>query len=910
MRQARFYEHIFKYASDAILVFHPKTELVLEVNQRACDMYGFTREELLGRALRTVSKDLNADRNAIAAVLSEGFIEGYDTIQYRGTGAEFCLQVNATLIEFDGAPAILAICRDVTSQRRTEEQLAESERQYRLMFESNPQPMWIFDIDTLKFLAVNEAAVQHYGYSREQFLSMTMLDIRPREGRERFFKDLHELPHSTTHMLTRVHRTADGRHIHVKPSSNKMVFKGRNACFVLIQDVTEEVRAREEMAAREAYYRALIENTRDLITIVDAEGIVGYQSPSVEDVTGRAPSQTLGASLFANVHPDDLENVRRIFNSSIDSFGQTTVAELRIRRADGAWRTLEAKGHNLLHEPSIRGIVIHSRDVTERRQAEQALQASEERLRLAQRAGGVGTWEFDLHTRRSTLSAEAAQLFGITPATASLCSPNWAMLVHPEDREKAVRVFEEAVAQGSLYHDEYRILADSGAVRWLTSKGEVVCTTDGTLEKVIGIVFDVTDRKNAETELAAARDQALAASRLKSQFLATVSHEIRTPMNGIIGMTGLLLDSRLTPQQREDASTIRTSALYLLELINDLLDISRIEAGRVDLEQSPFAMADCIETVIDILSLQASQKGLTLQLDYPPDVPRTFMGNAGRVRQIILNFAANAVKFTDAGGVRICVAKPGENRMRLSVLDTGPGIDPQSQQFIFKKFSQLDSSPSRRHGGTGLGLAISKSLAEAMGGEVGVNSVRGQGAEFWVELPLRAVEAQSHKQPCAVEARIFEYSARVLVAEDNKVNQHLAVRLLERRGVRVDVASDGREALDMWARFPYDLVLMDCHMPELDGLEATRRIRAAEPSGSRVPIVAVTASAHREDQTRCISCGMDAVLTKPFHSDELDAILESWLAPTTIRSVDAGGLGKAGASSGTSGPVSPTYRTV
>jgi PAS domain S-box-containing protein len=379
------------------------------------------------------------------------------------------------------------------------------------------------------------------------------------------------------------------------------------------------------VAAREAYYRALIENTRDLITIIDQHGTIAYQSPSVEEVTGRTQLQTVGTSVFDNIHPDDVERVRRAFNISKGRYGLTSVTELRIRRADGSWRILEAKGQNLLHDPSIRGIVVHSRDVTERREAEEALRASEERLRLAQHAGGVGTWEFDLHTRRTNFSAEAVRLCRMEPAAVPLCGKDWAMLVHPEDRERAVRLFEEAVTKNSSYQNEYRILGADGVVRWIASKGEMVRNAAGVPERVIGIIFDVTDGKRVEAQLAAARDQALAASKMKSQFLATVSHEIRTPMNGIIGMTGLLLDSGLTTEQRADADTIRTSALYLLELINDLLDISRIEAGRIDFEQSPFALADCIETVMDILAPQASQKGLKLELDYPAEVPAVFM---------------------------------------------------------------------------------------------------------------------------------------------------------------------------------------------------------------------------------------------------------------------------------------------
>ena len=872
---ADYYRHFFETANDAITVFRAEDECILDANPAACELYGFSREEMLGRDLRTLSSDPERGRQAVADTLRSGGLAGWETTHLRKNGAPVRLQVHASVVDYRGTVAIVSILRDITAQREAERLVAESERQYRAMFQENPQPMWIHDADTERIIAVNKAATDLYGYSAEQFLQLNVRTL------------VMGLGDSSGSEQIEIHMRADGGNIDVTTTVRSVEFHGRKALLILVNDVTEKQRIRRELLYRESWYRSLIENTLDIITVVDENGNIRYESPSVLRVLGRERFELTGNDVFANIHPDDVERVRSAFAKVAGPGGTCERVELRVRHESGTWRRLESIGHNLLAEPAVRGIVIYSRDITERSTVEEALRLSEERLRLAQRAGRIGTWEFSLQTGLVDCSPENRMLFGLPQDGEGLTVHEWGKLAHPDDREQVMVAFARTVRERVPFSAEFRVAWPDGSIHWLECKGEH-CDESGS--RIIGVNLDITARKAAERELADARDQALDASRLKSQFLATVSHEIRTPMNGIIGMTGLLLDSPLSAEQRSDAETIRTSALYLLELINDLLDFSRLEAGKLSLEACPFDLRQSLATVMDLLSPQAAAKNLDLILDYPAGLPAVWSGNAGRIRQIVLNFAGNAVKFTASGSVVVSVR--GESRgVRIAVRDTGPGIDKPAQARLFEKFVQLDGSLTRKHGGTGLGLAISKSLAEAMGGTVGMRSEIGQGSEFWVDLPL--VPADFSPVPVAAGARRTLPSSggrtlyRVLVVEDNLVNQKLAVRLLEKRGIRADIAANGTEAVEMWHRFPYDLILMDCQMPDLDGYEATRIIRRLGGDEPHVPIVAVTAHASMDEHSRCLAAGMDEVLTKPFQPWQFDSVLDKWI-PESARSSAAG----------------------
>jgi PAS domain S-box-containing protein len=404
----------------------------------------------------------------------------------------------------------------------------------------------------------------------------------------------------------------------------------------------------------------------------------------------------------------------------------------------------------------------------------------------------------------------------------------------------------------------------------------------GGAPQILGVARDSTQHDRIERDLRAAKEAAEAASREKSEFLANMSHEIRTPLNGVIGMTGLLLEASPYGQTRDYAETIRSSADTLLTLINDILDFSKIESGRLELENQPFSLRDCVASSLDLVAAPAAEKGLRVSCRIADDVPMQVIGDVTRFRQILVNLLSNSVKFTEKGEVEVRIhchlATKERAELRVAVRDTGVGIPVDRSERIFEAFSQADASTTRRFGGTGLGLTISKHLTELMGGRIWVESEVGKGSTFFfnvqVRLPDAATALAAGRRVIRIDRDLArKMPLRILVADDSVVNQKVARMFLERMGYRCDLAANGLEVLEALARQPYDIVLMDVQMPELDGLETTRRIHQILPPGRRPRIIAVTAGAMRGDREKCLAAGMDDYVSKPVQPEELQASL-------------------------------------
>lgn len=443
--------------------------------------------------------------------------------------------------------------------------------------------------------------------------------------------------------------------------------------------------------------------------------------------------------------------------------------------------------------------------------------------------------------------------------------------------ESCAAYLEMLSREGRVIDYEVEQRRKDGSRFWMLKRAVLVTNAQG--QRVVeSTAIDITERKRGE-------EAARAANQAKSTFLATVSHEIRTPMNGILGMTELVLDSDLTARQREDLQIVRSSAESLLTVINDVLDFSKIEAGKLELEAIPFHVEDLIEDLVKLMRFRAHEKGLTLDHSITSDVPRLVLGDPGRLRQVLLNLVGNAIKFTDDGGVRIDTSLDSESgegvRLHLCVTDTGIGIPIEKRQMIFDPFTQAEQSTTRRFGGTGLGLAISSKLVKLMNGRMWIDDgPEGRGTAFHFALQVTAApEIVDAHNPASAAASI---RLNILLAEDNPVNQVVAVRMLERDGHVVTLARTGLEAAERAAREQFDLVLMDIEMPIMDGLEATRRIRADERQNGRqhVPIMAMTANASKDDEARCLSAGMDGFFTKPFTAEKLRSALEARLGST------------------------------
>jgi PAS domain S-box-containing protein len=516
------------------------------------------------------------------------------------------------------------------------------------------------------------------------------------------------------------------------------------------------------------------------------------------------------------------------------------------------------------------------------RHLQHEVELATQRLNEAQGIAQLGNWVVDHGTDQLWWSDEVYRIFGKDPRQFKPSLERFWQMVHEQDREPLSQIYTRSILQQEHYSMEHRIRLDDGQIRWVQERGHTLYDEHEHPLSSHGTLQDISETKRLQQEMETAWVKAEAANLAKGEFLANMSHEIRTPMNGIIGMTNLLLDEALSQDQQEMAQTIKRSAESLLVIINDILDFSKIESGKLTLEQVDFSLPQLIQDLAALLRTVLEEKGLELRLDIAEELPDWYCGDLVRLRQILLNLLNNAIKFTEQGFVRLScqLLQQDSDRCQLyfKVTDTGIGMAPEQQEKLFQRFSQADSSTTRKFGGTGLGLAISKQLVELMGGDMGVESQAGVGSHFWFSVSLAPGQPQAE---AVINRQDSYFQAHVLIVDDVPTNQLVASGLLKRMGVSSDCAHNGLEALDMLHRLDYDLVFMDAQMPVMDGYEAARSIRdpSSQVRNHRIPLIAMTANAMDGAREACLAAGMDDYISKPVEPNQLQQILQQYLPP-------------------------------
>ncbi|HEY0947293.1 MAG TPA: response regulator [Opitutaceae bacterium] len=788
---------------------------------------------------------------------------------------------------------------------------------------------------------------------------------------------------------------------------------GMGGSLYIARDISLRKKAERDLRSNQRVLGEFLKHAPAAVAILDRElrylaisnrWITDYQLPS-DDLVGR-PHLEAFPYRAAEWH----EILRRCLSGGIE---RRNADRIVLAHGGEEWIRWECRPW-LDVDGQIGGVSIFSEIITAQVQAARLLQESEAQLQEAQQITHVGSWDYDALRQELRWSRETYRIHDLDPSSPIDVEQAISYYV-PEHRDAIRGAFEHALREGTGWSLELEIQSAAGHNRWVRAMGRVE-QRDGRIVRVYGTIQDISERKHWETMLLKAKDTALSAARVKSEFLANMSHEIRTPLNAVIGMTSLLLHTPLDGEQKDYAETIRTAGDGLVDLINDILDFSKLESDHLELERQPFSLRECVEAAVDLVAGKAAEKNLELTSWIDPDAPQVLNGDVTRLRQVLTNLLANAVKFTQSGEVFVSVdaraGAPAEPRLRFTVRDTGIGIPADRMDRLFQSFTQIDSSTTRHYGGTGLGLAISRRLVELMEGRIWAESEPLRGSRFHFEIPVQRAEgmpevrantalagrrllviddhatsreilrllaeswgATAHATASPFEALglVFEgeqfdaivvdhqmpgmdgvqfirqlrsqlagleipvallawpgikpfasetpgtvgtlakplkagqllaflqkqlgaerrttstppilmpaapppaeQPLRVLLVEDNPVNQRVARAMLEKMSLHPDLASHGREALEALERTHYDVVFMDVQMPEMDGLTATREIRARLPRERQPLIIAMTANALSGDREKCLEAGMDDYLAKPVRPDDLRARLEHW----------------------------------
>jgi PAS domain S-box-containing protein len=793
----------------------------------------------------------------------------------------------------------------IVERKEIEVRLRQSEERYRVVI-SDAQDIIYRTDENGHFTFFNGAALRVMGHTEESLTGrhfLELIDPEHRDAARRFYgvQMMRKIP-NTYYEFSAVGGSDDplwlGQNVQLLLEGDRVI--GFQA---VARDITERKRMEAALRESEARYRDLFDNASDLIHSVSTSGKLLYVNNAWRRTLGYSDEEIAQLSLHMIVHPDSREYYASL-RTRIMAGKDIENIVLKLVTRDGRPIIVEGGVSCSFKDGKLTSMRSIFRDVTERKRIEMALRESEERVRSAFDMAPIGMALLAPDGRWIQVNRALCDIVGYTEE--ELLGTTFQAITHPEDLDSDLERVQE-VLRGEIYsyQMEKRYWHKEGHIVWVLLSVSVVRELrDNEPLYFISQIQDISERKRIEAELAHARDAALRSARLKSEFLANMSHEIRTPMNGIIGMTGLLKGTDQTPEQLEYTGIIESSAASLLTIVNDILDFSKIEAGKLSLDTVDLDLRTITESTVALLAERARVKGIGFVSMIYKDVPTDLRSDPVRIRQVLTNLIGNAIKFTDEGEVVLRVRRERESAghvmVRFEVSDTGIGIAPEAQAQLFQAFTQGDSSTTRKYGGTGLGLAISRKLVEMMGGEIGVESRAGEGSTFWFTVQFerqrrkrgtpRKPRSESDQGPIHEEVtatpavRATTASGpdscrggiRILVAEDNIVNQKVALGQLRKLGHSADIVTNGCEVIEAIALKQYDLILMDCQMPIMDGYQTSSQIRSLHDRRHYTVIVALTANAMQGTRERCLEAGMDDYISKPVDIEELRRVLDNW----------------------------------
>ncbi|WP_158643124.1 PAS domain S-box protein [Pseudoduganella lurida] len=867
---------------------------VRQVNAAAARSFGYPNGEMAGLSMELLVPEVMRSAPGLPRELfSRPNLPGRVLTARRGDGSHFPAMVHLAPLEMAGQALSVVSVRDLTQRQRTEQALQASSERYRLIVQTATEGIWMTDANELTSF-VNPTMARMLGYGPDEMLGRPMRDFLDEDG-------IAQLARQNQRRQPGQAEQGDARFYRKDLSTmwglvSTTQISGENGApagtLAMITDITD--RRLAEVALRNSGQRmaSVFNAVTNGLVVLNGEGVILECNAAAVRLLGAASAS--GARPWPGVHEDGrpFADGEHPVLRALASGQSVRDVVMGVQGPNGVtWLSVNAEPmRDALGAATM--AVASLTDITERQHNEEALRRGEQRLQEIIQMMPVGMFLKSPDGRMFRMNPAAERQLGYS--LADLHEGSYLHLHSPAELAEFLRRDREAFARGDLIDYEQSVYNPRlRQHRQLRTFKKPVYDERGAPSYLICMSLDITDSKRAEgallelnehleervaqrtAQLDQAKQVAEEASQAKGRFLANMSHEIRTPMNGVIGMAHLALKTDLDPRQRDYLEKIRFAGEHLLRIIDDILDISKIEAGKLAIERTDFALADVIATLHTVVADEAAARGLLLAVDVAPDVPAMLRGDPLRLGQVLINYTSNAIKFSQHGtvGVRVRLLEAEKDNagndggclLRFDVSDEGIGLSTEEIGRLFQSFQQADPSTTRAYGGTGLGLAICKQLAQLMGGAVGVTSTPGAGSTFWftARLEVPGSTAAAVPAPAPATARLAPLQdARLLLVEDNTFNQQIAQEMLEEAGAQVQVAGNGAEALERLRSAPFDCVLMDVQMPVMDGLEATRRIRAdARLAGLRV--LAMTATATSEDRARCLAAGMDDFIAKP-----------------------------------------------